>query len=108
MTPRRGLSPAFMALFMSSCRRPLVDMGWTGEALVQPPPPGDFPGLALHVPLHGRGFLSFAFLSGLFVVLSAAQFRQDAGFLTGALETPQGGIKMLTFFDANAGHFYLT
>ncbi len=79
-----------------------------GGELVQASPPGDFPGLALHVALDGCRLLSFALLGRLFVVLSAAQFRQDACLLAGAFETPQGGIKMLAFFDANAGHYNLT
>ncbi len=65
---------------------------------------GGVPGDALRMALHGGGLLALAFLSGLFVVLAATKFSQNAGFLTGALEAAQCGVKVLVFADANAGH----
>jgi hypothetical protein len=64
----------------------------------------DVPGNALHVALDGGGFLSFPLLRGLFVEFAPAQLGEDAGFLTGALETAQGGIEIFILANTNAGH----
>jgi hypothetical protein len=64
----------------------------------------DVPGDALHVALDGRGFLSFPLLRGLFVEFASAQLSENAGFLTGTLETAQGGIEIFILADTDAGH----
>ena len=55
-----------------------------------------------HLALYGRGFLALPFLRGLLVILASAEFRQDAGFLAGTLEAPQGCVEMLVFSDSYA------
>ena len=42
--------------------------------------------------------------AGFLVILAPAQLSQHAGLLAGALETPQGGIEVLTFSYTNARH----
>ena len=54
--------------------------------------------------LHGSGFLALAFLRGLFVVLTTPQLCQNAGFLAGALEPPQGTVEMFALSDSYARH----
>jgi hypothetical protein len=61
---------------------------------------------ALHMALDRRGFLTLAFLSRLLVVLAAPQLGQNAGFLASALEAPERCIEMLTFSNADTGHWY--
>jgi len=51
----------------------------------------------LRVALHRCGLLAFAFLGGLFVELTAADFRQDAGLFAGAFEATQGNFEGLVF-----------
>ena len=52
----------------------------------------------------GSGLLAFALLRRLLVILTAAQFRQDAGLLAGTLEATQSCVEILVFFYANTGH----
>src|SRR5262249_45432705 len=74
MVPRRSLSLARIAVFMSSVMRSLSDIsvngeggsvgaGRTGTAAAA----ADVAGGALHVALHGRCLLAFPFLGGLLV-----------------------------------------
>jgi hypothetical protein len=65
------------------------------------------PGSTFHLALNSRSFLALTFLRGFFVVFTATQFRQDAGFLAGALETSQGGVEMFIFSDFYAWQNYL-
>jgi len=58
---------------------------------------------AFQLTFNGCGFLAFAFLGGLLVILSPPHLGQDACFLAGTLETPQCGVKMLVFSGADAG-----
>ena len=59
-------------------------------------------GSAFDLAFNSSSFLALALLCRLFVELTTPQFRQDAGLLTGALEAPQGGIKILVFSDSYA------
>jgi hypothetical protein len=86
---------------MTGIRR---DMKSGGLESVQAFALGVFPRDALQVTLDGGSFLALAFLGWLLVKLTAAQFRQNAGFLTGTLEAAQGGIEIFIFFYANTGH----
>ena len=61
-------------------------------------------GDALHVALHGGGFLAFPFLGGFFVEFAPPEFSQHPGLLASALEAPQGGIEILVFSNPNARH----
>ena len=63
----------------------------------------DVAGRAFQLAFNRCSFLALAFLGGLFVILSPPHLGQDAGFLAGALETPQCGVKMLVFSGANVG-----
>ena len=54
--------------------------------------------------LHGRGVLTFALGSGLFVELSCTQFGEQAGFFYVALEPAHGHFKRLIFFDSYSRH----
>jgi hypothetical protein len=56
------------------------------------------------VALDGRSLLALALLRRLFVELAAAQLRENARLLTGALEPPQGGIEVLILTNTNARH----
>src|SRR5262245_17683165 len=105
MVPRRSLSLARIAAFMSSVMRSLSDIdvdrdgfvaglvgaGRTGTAAAA----ADVAGDALHVALHCRGLLAFPFLRGLLVEFAPPQLGQDSGLFAGALEAPQGGIEIL-------------
>jgi hypothetical protein len=55
------------------------------------------------LPLDGGGLLALPFLRGLFVELATTQLSQHTRFFAGALETPEGGVKMLVFSYSNAG-----
>ena len=76
----------------------------TGQrhALVEAPAQVGVAGDPLSLPFYGGGLLALAFLGRLLVELPTTDFRQDAGFFAGALETPQGGVKILVLFYANA------
>jgi len=63
---------------------------------------------ALHVPLDGGGFLTFALLSRFFVELPTAQLCQNTGLFTGALKAAQGCIEVFAFSNSDAGHQVLT
>ena len=54
--------------------------------------------------LHGGSFLALTLLSRLLVKFAAAKLGEDTGLLAGALEAPQGGVKILVFADTDAGH----
>src|SRR4029077_5658734 len=98
----RSLSPARIAVFMSSGTRALSAM-----ALWCSPLPGAahaVAGDALHVALDGRRLLALPLLRGLLVELAPAQLGENAGLLARAFETPQGGIEVLILTDANARH----
>src|SRR5262245_64360277 len=98
----RSFAPARIAVFTSSVIRSLSAM-----ARREFPLAGRAHAVArdaLHVPLDGRGLLARAFLGRLLVELAPPQLGQDAGLLTGALETPQGGIEVLVLADTNARH----
>src|SRR5438105_2629191 len=89
MVASRSLSPARIALFMSSVRRSLSAIACAA------PLTGVAHAVArhtLHVALDGRGLLALALLGGFLVELAPAQLGENAGLLTGALEAPQGGI----------------
>lgn len=63
-------------------------------------------GLAAHalvVALDRGGQLALAFGGGLFVELTGAQLRQQAGLLDRALETANGYFKGFVFLDTMAG-----
>src|SRR5690606_12699017 len=122
MVTRRSASLARMAAFMSSVMRSFNDMdGESGQGLIRGARTRPATAVsvragrtaaavtrgALHVALHGRGLLALALLGGLFVELTAPQFGQHAGLLAGTLETPQGGIEIFVFSDADARHCYL-
>src|SRR5437879_10319622 len=97
----RSLSPARIALFMSSVMRSLSAMACAA------PLTGVAHAVArhtLHVALDGRGLLALALLGGLLVELAPAQLGENAGLLTGALEAPQGGIEVLILTNSNARH----
>src|SRR5688500_19127969 len=136
IVPRRSASLARIAAFMSSVTRSLSDdmgllsrreeRGRRASGSIEPEliAPGKtlrsvsagrasaaaaaaIAGDALHVALHGGGFLALTFLRRLFVEFPAAQLGQDPGLFAGALEAPQGGIEVLVFSDANARPLYL-
>ncbi len=89
-TLRRALSPLFMAACMSSVRRSLSGHDREARGLVEAATPcRGRTRVALHVALHGGGFLALAFLGGFLVELAAAQLGQDAGFFTGTFEAAQ-------------------
>lgn len=64
----------------------------------------DVPGAFFDMALDGRGAATLAFLGRFFVKLTPTQLGKDPGLLAGPLETPQGGVKMFVFFDADRGH----
>src|SRR5687767_7176800 len=126
MVPRRSLSLARIAAFMSSVMRSLsdIDGDWSlrsfgngpvrSAALVGAGRTGtagataaDVARDALHVALHGGCLLAFPFLRRLLVEFAPPQLGQDSRLFAGALEAPQGGIEILVFSDANARHRYL-
>src|SRR5437588_5471106 len=101
MVASRSLSPARIALFMSSVRRSLSAIACAA------PLTGGAHAVArhtLHVALDGRGLLALALLGGFLVELAPAQLGENAGLLTGALEAPQGGIEVLILTNSNARH----
>jgi hypothetical protein len=53
--------------------------------------------------LDGRGLLAFTLLRGLFVEFPATKFGENPRLFASALETPEGGVKMLVFSYSNAG-----
>jgi hypothetical protein len=59
-------------------------------------------GGAFDLAFNSSSFLALALLCRLFVELATPQFRQDAGLFTGALEAPQGCIKIFVFSDSYA------
>jgi hypothetical protein len=63
-----------------------------------------FPGKLLEVTLHRGGRGALADGGGLLIVLALAHFGENAGFLTGALETAQGDVKRLVILDLDVGH----
>jgi len=60
--------------------------------------------LPFHVSFDGGGSLAFSLLGRLLVILAPTQFGEHTRLLAGALEAPQGGIKVLTFSYTNAWH----
>ena len=50
------------------------------------------------------GLLTLSFLGGLLIELTAAKLCQYSGFLTGTLETTQGGVEIFILFYANTRH----
>jgi hypothetical protein len=77
-----------------------------GVVSVEALAPGRIPEIALELALHGCGFLPLPLLRRLFVKLTPSQFGKNSGFLTGALESPKGGVKLLVISDANFGQWY--
>ena len=60
-------------------------------------------GDALGLPFYGGRLLALAFLGRLLVELSTTNFSQNAGFFAGALEPPEGSVKIFVLFYANGG-----
>lgn len=58
--------------------------------------------------LNGSRFFALAFLRGFLVELAATQFCEDAGFLAGALKTPQRGVEIFVFPDLDLRHCVLS
>src|SRR5437667_5317146 len=101
MVASRSLSPARIALFMSSVMRSLSAIACaaplTGVA-------HDVARHTLHVALDGRGLLALALLGGLLVEVAPAHLGENAGLLTGALEAPPGGLEVHILPNSNARH----
>ena len=57
-----------------------------------------------HLAFDGGRAFALAFLRRFLVILATPQFGQNPGLFAGALETPQGSIKILVFSYSNAGH----
>ena len=56
------------------------------------------------MPLDGGGLFAFSFLRGLFVEFAPSQLGENACFLTGPFETPQGGVEILVLAYSNTRH----
>src|SRR5690606_25264134 len=131
ITPRRALSPAFMAVFMSSvscCLRVMLGLRkqrrpatrcvpafgnawrWPGRAArsVHPLALGDVARGAAGLALHRGGGLALALLGRLLVELALAGLGEHAGLLAGALEATEGKLERLVFADFDAGHLVVS
>jgi hypothetical protein len=56
------------------------------------------------MPLDGGSLFALSFLGRLFVEFAPSQFGENACFLTGPLETPQGGIEILVLAYSHTRH----
>jgi len=54
--------------------------------------------------LYGSRFFALTLLGRLLVEFAAAQLREHAGLLAGALEATQGGVEILVLANAYARH----
>ena len=126
IVPRRSFSPARIADFMSSVIRSLREavvivmvLGRArstaaaltlaveraaGSEIADARGRSEVAGAALLVALHGGRLLALTLLRRLLVEFAATKFRQHAGLFTRTLEAAQGGIEILVFTDADAGH----
>src|SRR5215467_9068617 len=128
ITPRRSLSPPFMAAFMSEVICSFKDIAMTPNAngrhrsrnagrMFRPnggpeARPRSIQALALRhvardaaqVTLDRSRALALALLGRLFVELALADFGEDAGLLAGALETAKSELERLVLADFDAWH----
>jgi hypothetical protein len=74
-----------------------------GGDSVEADSPAGFAGAFLLLALDGCSLFAFTFLRGLFVEFPATKFGQNPRLFASALETPEGGVKMLVFSYSNAG-----
>ncbi|ANG61804.1 hypothetical protein A8C75_04465 [Marinobacterium aestuarii] len=65
-------------------------------------------GNLFHVTFNGCSSFTLANRSGLFVELATTYFSQNTGFFAGTLETTQGYVKWLVFFNFYARHLSWT
>ena len=56
------------------------------------------------MPFYRGRLFPLTFLSGLLVEFTPPELGEDTRLLTGTLEAPQGGIKILILANTNAGH----
>ncbi len=63
-----------------------------------------FPGKLLEVAFYSGSASALAYCCWLLVVLTLANFSENARFFTGALEPAQGDIKGLVFLDLDRRH----
>jgi hypothetical protein len=56
------------------------------------------------MPLDGGSLFAFSFLRGLFVEFAPSQLGENACFLTGPFEAPQGGVEILVLAYSNTRH----
>src|SRR3569832_1240228 len=104
--PRRAISLARMAGFMSSVMRALSDMRGRFRVSAESIHLGGelLAAQALALALDCGGELALALGGGLLVELAGAQFGQQADFFDLTLETTQGNVKQLKFFDFDVRH----
>src|ERR1051325_3230686 len=100
IAPRRALSLARMAVFMSSVMRSFsgtanYSIQFRGECLIT--------NTAI-MALDCSSSLALAFPGWLLVKFTRAQIGQQAGFLDHALETAQCDVKWLVFFNTYTRH----
>ena len=75
-----------------------------GKSLVQTNALAVFPGQLLQMAFHSCGRCTLANCGGLLVVLTLANFSENARFFAGALETTQSDVKGLVFLESNSWH----